>query len=48
MKTLPALAIALLLTACGQTGPLRLPEPKPAAATPADAKADQPKTSPAP
>ncbi|MES2683309.1 MAG: lipoprotein [Pseudomonadota bacterium] len=48
MKTLPALAIALLLSACGQTGPLRLPEPQPTPANAADASADQPKTSPAP
>ncbi|MES2886103.1 MAG: lipoprotein [Pseudomonadota bacterium] len=48
MKTLPALALALLLAACGQTGPLRLPEPKPAPATPADAKAEQPNIAPAP
>ena len=48
MKTLPALAIALLLTACGQTGPLRLPEPKPASTAAADVEAEQPKTAPAP
>lgn len=48
MKTTLALATALLLAACGQTGPLRLPEPKPAPATPADAKAEQPKTTPTP
>ena len=51
MKTLPALAAALTLAACGQTGPLRLPEPKPAASpavTPeasSEAAADKPKTS---
>lgn len=36
MKTLPALALALLLAACGQTGPLRLPETKPAPSTTAE------------
>ena len=50
MKTLPALAIALLLAACGQTGPLRLPEPKPAPAAaeppaaPSTDEAAKPKT----
>ncbi|MDO9453031.1 MAG: lipoprotein [Stagnimonas sp.] len=53
MKTLPALAAALLLAACGQTGPLRLPEPKKAASADAPAPAaedaaEQPKTPPSP
>jgi len=54
MKRLAALAAALLLAACGQTGPLRLPEPQPATpaaappGVPAETPADQPKTPPAP
>jgi len=42
--------LALLLAACGQTGPLRLPEPKaPPAAEPGAAPAEEaPKTPPSP
>ena len=49
MKLPAALALALLLTACGQTGPLKLPEPKPAVSAPADAsEADAQKLQPDP
>lgn len=51
MKTPLLLAAALLLTACGQSGPLKLPEPKAADSVPtptADAEAQKPKTPPAP
>lgn len=52
MKTLLALAAALLLAACGQTGPLRLPEhktvPVDAPAPVANDAAEQPKTPPSP
>ena len=39
MKTAALTAIALLLAACGQTGPLKLPEPKAEAAQPKEAEA---------
>lgn len=49
MKTFVALTALLILAACGQTGPLRLPEPKPAAAEPAAVPAsDAEKTKPSP
>lgn len=40
-KALPALLLAtLLLAACGQTGPLYLPESEPSGATAEDARQD--------
>lgn len=51
LLTLTALAALALLTACGQSGPLKLPESKVVVSTPAaasDAEAQQSKTPPIP